>query len=117
MLKIPLFLSNSCHFVVHKSEISKFLARIHMKYFQMGIFVIPVVCLIRKYGYRNTAFFSVFQSYSGYRDICIHKAIFIFFFTMLILGMFSNHLLGSLKDCQHQLIVRGPKIVFIISLR
>ena len=33
MLKIPLFLSNSCHLSVHKSEISKFLVRIHMKYF------------------------------------------------------------------------------------
>ena len=33
MLKMPLFLSNSCHFSVHKTEISKFLARIHMKYF------------------------------------------------------------------------------------
>ena len=38
-----------------------------MKYFQMGIFVIPVVCLIRKYWSQTTAFFSVFQCFSGYR--------------------------------------------------
>ena len=38
-----------------------------MKYFQMGIFVIPGVCLIRKYWSQTTAIFSVFQCFSGYR--------------------------------------------------
>ena len=54
---MPLFLSNSCHFSVHKTEISKFLARILMEYFHMGIFVMPGVCLIRKYGSQTTAKF------------------------------------------------------------
>ena len=58
MLKLSLFLSNSCH-SVHKSEISKFLARMHMKYFHMGISVILGVCLIRKYGSQITAFFCI----------------------------------------------------------
>ena len=39
-----------------------------MKYFQMGIFVIPGACLIRKYGSQTTAFVSVFQCFSGYRE-------------------------------------------------
>ena len=38
-----------------------------MKYFQMGIFVIPGVCLIRKYGSQTTAFYSAFQCFSGCR--------------------------------------------------
>ena len=62
---MPLFLSNSCHFSVHKTEISKFLARIHMKYFRMGIFVIPGVCLIRKYWSQTTAFFLYFSASRG----------------------------------------------------
>ena len=65
MLKMPLFLSNSCHFSVHKTEISKFLARMHMKYFQMGIFVIPGVCPIRKYGSQTIAFFLYFTASRG----------------------------------------------------
>ena len=44
-----------------------FFARIHIEYFHLGIFVTLGVCLIRKYGSRNTAFFSVFQCFSGYR--------------------------------------------------
>ena len=56
---MPLFRSNSDHFSVHKSsEMSRFLARILMKYFHMGILVIPGLCLIRKY------FFSVFLYFS-----------------------------------------------------
>ena len=39
-----------------------------MKCFQMGVFVIPEVCLIRRYGSQTTAFFSVFQCFSGYRE-------------------------------------------------
>ena len=42
---------------INKSENSKFLAWIHMEYFHVGIFVIPRLCPIRKYGSRNTAFF------------------------------------------------------------
>ena len=38
-----------------------------MEYFHMGIFVMSGVCLIRKYGFQTTAFFSVFQCFSGYR--------------------------------------------------
>ena len=72
---MPLFLSNSCHFSVHKTEISKFLARIHMKYFQMGIFVITGVCLIIKYGSQTTTFFSVFQCFSGYRAVRWRKMV------------------------------------------
>ena len=45
------------HFSAHKFEKSKFLARIHIKYFYQGIFVTLRVCLIRKYGSQNTAFF------------------------------------------------------------
>ena len=59
---MPLFLSNSYHFSVHKTEISKFLARIHMKYFKMGVFVIPGVCLIRKSWSQTTAFFLYFSA-------------------------------------------------------
>ena len=48
------------------------------KYFHMGIFVIPVVCLIRKYGSQTTAFFSAFQCFSGYREflcyLCLLKS-------------------------------------------
>ena len=33
-----------------------------MKYFEMGIFVIPGVCLIRKYGSQSTAIFLYFSA-------------------------------------------------------
>ena len=46
-----------------------------MKYFQMGIFVIPGVCLIRKYWSQTTAFFSVFQCFSGYRVLYLWTSI------------------------------------------
>ena len=36
-----------------------------MEYFHVGIFVIPGVCLIRKYGSRNTAFFLYFSPPRG----------------------------------------------------
>ena len=36
-----------------------------MKYFQTGIFVIPGVCLIRKYGSQTTAFFLYFSASQG----------------------------------------------------
>ena len=65
--KKPLFSPIWGRFSVHKSEKSKFLAWIHMEYFHVGIFVISGVCLIRKYGSRNTAFFSVFQCSLGCR--------------------------------------------------
>ena len=67
VLKKPLFSQIWGHFSVHKSEISKFLARIHMEYFHVAIFVISRVCLIRKYGSQSTAFFSVFHCFSGCR--------------------------------------------------
>ena len=70
---MPLFLSNSCHFSVHKTEISKFLARIHMKYFQMGIFVIPGICLIRKYWSQITAFFLYFSASRGTVSSACHN--------------------------------------------
>ena len=63
MLKMAIFLANFCPFLVHKLEKSKFLARIHMKYFHLGIFVIPRVYLIRKYGYQTQAFFFVFHRF------------------------------------------------------
>ena len=68
VLKKPLFSQIWGHFSVHKSEILKFLAWIHMEYFYVGIFEIPGVCLIWKYGSQTTAFFSVFQCFSGYRE-------------------------------------------------
>ena len=61
------------HFSVHKTEKSKFLCWIHIEYFHLGIFVIPWVCLIRKYGSQNLALFSVFQCFSGYRGYSIAK--------------------------------------------
>ena len=67
VLKKPLFSQIWGHFSVHKSEISKFLARIHMEYFHVAFFVIPRVCLIIKYGSQSTAFFYVFQCSSGCR--------------------------------------------------
>ena len=70
-------------YIRHQSEISKFVTRTHMKYFHMGIFVIPGVCLIRKYGSQNTALFSVFQCFSGYR-VCYYIRI------DSISGEFSN---------------------------
>ena len=70
------FRSNSCHFSVHKSEISQFLSRIHMKYFHMCIFVIPGACLIRKYGSQTTAFFSLFQCFSNSRGTVMTGVIF-----------------------------------------
>ena len=51
------------HFSVHELEKSKFLARIHMEYFHLGIFVMPWVYLIRKYGSRTQAFFFVFHGF------------------------------------------------------
>ena len=43
-----------------------------MEYFHMGIFVIPGVFLIKKYGSQTTAFFSIFQNISrgNVSDIC-----------------------------------------------
>ena len=67
VLKKPLFSQIWGHFLVNKSEKSKFLAWIHMEYFHVGIFMIPRVCLIRKCWSQITAFFSVFQWISGYR--------------------------------------------------
>ena len=52
-------------YIRHQSEISKFVTRTHMKYFHMGIFVIPGVCLIRKYGSQTTAFFLYFSASRG----------------------------------------------------
>ena len=53
------------HFSVHKFEKSKFLARIHMKYFHMAISVILRVYLIRKYGCAKPKhFYSYFIDFS-----------------------------------------------------
>ena len=71
--KKPLFSPIWGHFSVHKSEKSKFLAWIHMEYFHLGIFVIPRVCLIRKYGSLNTAYFSVDLCFSGCRAYTLKK--------------------------------------------
>ena len=59
------------HLSVHKFEKSKFLARIHMEYFHLGIFVIPRVYLIRKYGSQTQAFF--FSFFIDFLIPCIHK--------------------------------------------
>ena len=116
MLKMPLFLSNSCHFSVHKTEISKFLARIHMKYFQMGIFVIRGVCLIRKYGSQTTAFFSVFQCFSGYRG-CKIILFMCTIFRSLVSKTVNNYLFtifglasGWLRDARNTTVYDGWNI-------
>ena len=59
VLKRPLFSPIWGHFSVHESEISKFLPWIHMEYFHLGIFVIPGVCLTKKYECKTTAFLGV----------------------------------------------------------
>ena len=56
-------MSKQGHISVHKLEKSRFLARIHMEYFQMGIFVIPWVYLIRKYGSQTQVFFWFFKKF------------------------------------------------------
>ena len=58
--KMLLFLSNFHNFLVHKMGKSRFLARTHMEYFHLGIFVIPKVYLIRKYGFQTPEFFNNF---------------------------------------------------------
>ena len=63
MLKMAIFQANFWHFLVHKFKKCKFLARIHMEYFHMGIFVTPRVYLIRKYGCQTQAFFFVFHRF------------------------------------------------------
>ena len=45
-----------------------FLARIQIEYFHLGSFVTLGVYLIKKYGCHTQAYFSLFQSFSGYRD-------------------------------------------------
>ena len=65
VLKKSLFSQIWGHFSVHKSEKSKFLARIHMKYFHMAISVILRVYLIRKYGCAKPRhFYSYFIDFS-----------------------------------------------------
>ena len=54
-------------FSVHKFEKTNFLARIWMKYFHMGIFVILRVYLVKQYGCQTQAFFSVFQCFLDHR--------------------------------------------------
>ena len=88
VLKKPLFSPIWGHISVHKSEKSKFLAWIHMKYFHVGIFVIPRVCLIRKYGSWNTAFFSVFQCSSGCRG---KKVFYLFELWLMMILLRPNH--------------------------
>ena len=67
--KYLFFLSNLGQFSVHRFEKSNFLARIWIKYFHMGIFVILGVYLIKKYGCQTQAFFSVFQCFLDHRDL------------------------------------------------
>ena len=105
-------------FSVHKSEISKFIAWIHMEYFHVGIFVIPGVCLIRKYGSRKTAFFSVFQSSSGCRDFCIVPLETHLFFsrTGWNLSLFSTFAEKSwVLSCKMSNLEVGDKTHFIID--
>ena len=53
------------YFSVQRSEKSEYFAKIHMEYFHVGIFVIPRACLVKKYGFQNKDFFSVFHCSSG----------------------------------------------------
>ena len=62
-----LFQSNLGSFSLLRLEKPHFLARTHMEYFHLGIFMTLGGNLIKKYECHAQAFFSVFQSFSGNR--------------------------------------------------
>ena len=96
------FISNLGQFSEHKFEKSNFLARIWIKYFHIGIFVILGVFLINKYGCQPQAFFSVFQCFLDHRvTITIQKlvggrgAYFYIFYLLFTTSVYAHIIINS----------------------